>query len=114
MSRLAERIKDRSRSVEPRRVEVPELGDESGPLVVYMHPLTLADRSKVLPLVAKNDLSAIVKAILLSARDEDGGRVFDLEDEKAMLRSRDTGWILRMSNEIAGDLDFGAETLGES
>ena len=99
--------------MKPRQVEVPELGDESGPLVVYMHPLTLAQRSKLMPLISKNDMTSIAKMVVMSARDEDGNLVFDMVDEKEMARSKDTGWIIKLSQAVADDLVDGAEELGE-
>jgi len=113
MGILAQKIKERSRNVQPKRVEVPELGDDNGPLVVYLHPLTLQQRSKILPLAAKNDLTALAKTVALSARTEDGEAVFDLEDEKMMARSKDSGWIVRLAGMINDDLLEGSEPLGE-
>ena len=113
MGVLTKKILERSRSVEPKRVEVPELGEENEPLVVFMHPLTLAQRSKLMPLIEKNDMTFIVKAVVMSARDEDGNAVFDLVDEKSMARSKDTGWIVRLSSFVADDMADGAEDLGE-
>jgi hypothetical protein len=114
MGALLGKIKERSRGVTPKQIEVPELGDESGPLVVYMHPLTLAQRSKLMPLISKNDMTAIAKMVVMSARDEDGSPIFDMVDEKEMARSKDTGWIIRLSQAVADDLTDGAEELGEN
>jgi len=109
MGKFAEKIKERNRNIEPKRVEIPELET-----VVFMHPLTLQQRSKILPLAMQNDLTYIVKSVIISARDEQGKPVFDLEDEKAMMRSRDVDWIVRLSKYTGADLDDGSDELGES
>jgi len=114
MGVLLGKIKERSRDIKPKKIEVPELGDGTDPLVVYMHPLTLAQRSKLMPLISKNDMTAIAKMVVMAARDENGDAVFDLMDEKEMARSKDTGWIIRLSQAVADDLVDGAEELGEN
>ena len=114
MGALLKKIQERSLAVQPTKVEVPELGDETGPLVVFMHPLTLAQRSKLMPLIEANDLSFIPKSVVMSAKDEDGNPVFDLADEKAMVRSKDIGWINRLASSIKADLEDMAEAVGEN
>jgi len=114
MGVLAQKIKERNQNVSPKRVEVPELADEGeAPLVVYMHPLTLQQRSKIMPLAVKNDLGFLVKAVVMSARDANGKPVFDLEDEKYMMRTKDAGWIVRLAGYVNDGLIDGAEELGE-
>lgn len=95
MGKLATKIKSLNDSVKPIRHEIPELGEDGKPLVVYLHPLTVAQKSKIMPLVRKDDLSYVVKSVIMSARDEDGTPSFDLEDEKAMMRTKNDDWIAK-------------------
>lgn len=114
MGVLSEKIRLRNENLQPKKVEVPELSEDGeDPLVVYMHPLTLQQRSKLMPLAVKNDLAFLVKGVVMSARDANGKPVFDLEDEKAMMRTKDSGWILRLANYVNHSLVDASEELGE-
>ncbi len=117
MSKLKERIQAHSQGAKAVKHEIPELPDDEGkPLVVYLHPLTFKQRAELFPLIQKDDLTFAPKAVRMSARDENGDPVFDLSDEKAMIYSRSTEWVERLSNivlsTIGGDQD--TEDLGES
>lgn len=117
MGKIANIIKERNRSVKPRKVVVPELGTEGDPLEAYMHPLTLIERTEVHKLALENDLRSTTRAVRLSARDANGSKLFDVEDEEYLNRAKDPAIIaaiIRMGQAIASDLIDGSEELGEN
>jgi len=86
-----------------KRIEIPEWGDEEGPLVVYSEPFTLRDQGKIAT-VTKNQPESEVLAELLVMKliDEDGNKVFTVEDKAALRTSVDAQVVARVATEIMG------------
>ncbi|WP_116134340.1 hypothetical protein [Tropicimonas sp. IMCC34043] len=58
-------------------VEVPEWGDECGPLVIHFDPVTAAQAQAVTRRAAGSDAKATALAVILYSKDADGNPVFE-------------------------------------
>ena len=97
--RIAERQNDRRKSF-----EVPEWGEDGGPLVIFHDPWLMIDQEKLSRLHPKwmDTMSgkAFVEAIVMKSEDKDGQKIFGADDkpilmrEKASLISRVAGAIM--------------------
>jgi len=103
---MAERIIDRVRAhfdaKETRIIEVAEWGDEEHPLYIYVSPLTLAQKNRLYKLAKEDDLSMMVEALIMKARDKDGNSLFSREDKPELMRSCDPDILGRITNIILG------------
>ena len=83
-----------------RRIEVPEWGDERGPLVVYAEPLTLAERRRLFQRNKGDDVGLSVDLLIVKARDADGKPLFSLDDKQALLNGVDPAVVARVAADI--------------
>lgn len=67
-----------------RRIEMPEWGDESGPLVLYAYPLTVNDVLKLEGQYKSNSEQNVMQ-IIRQCVDEKGDPYFSLLDKPALL-----------------------------
>jgi len=105
MSQVLERAKAsfRARLSEVRCIEVPEWGDESGPLRIYVRPATLKERDAIYRHVSAGSLEALVETLIQRARDEEGKPIFRPVDRLELMRHVDPDVIARVVAEINGD-----------
>ena len=84
-----------------KRIEIPEWGDEDGPLVAYTAPFTLKDQGR-LQYITKNSAESDVLAELLIMKlvDENGDKLFTIEDKNALRSQVDASIVARIANEI--------------
>lgn len=103
MSVLGQRIAAASASIDARVMEIPEWGDDNGPLKLYYHPISGADISRVQrkhkDFLANPSMDAMVELIVIKAIDADGEKLFDLED-KAILSRQSAGTIATVFGSI--------------
>jgi len=86
-----------------RRIEIPEWGDDEGPLVVFSEPFTLRDQGKI-STITKNQPESEVLAELLVMKliDDQGNKVFTVEDKQALRTSVDAQVVACVANQIMG------------
>lgn len=97
-----ERAKAHFKSLTTKVIEVPEWGDETGPLMVYVEPFTLKDKSKLQSVsrASGSDVDALVELIVLKALDANGDKLFTIEDKPALRNMVDATVLERISTEI--------------
>ncbi len=95
----------------PRVIEVPEWGDESGPLRVHVWPANLKTRNKIYAYAKDGSLEALVESLILRARDEDKLPIFSPGDRELLMTRVDPEVIARVVQEINSDLDTGDEDI---
>lgn len=90
-----------------RVVEVPEWGDENGPLVIHATAFTMEEQRR-LRSRNKGDLddpSVLVDLLILKALDADGSKLFDLSDKPTLMRKADANVLARVAADITGAAD---------
>lgn len=83
-----------------RRIEVPEWGDEAGPLIVYADPLTLAERRRLFQRNKGDDVGLSVDLLIAKACDANGAKLFTLEDKHSLLNGVDPAVVVRVAAEM--------------
>ena len=103
MSVLGERIAAASASIDARMMEVPEWGDDKGPLKLYYHPVSGSDISRVQrkykDFLSNPSMDAMVELIIIKAIDANDEKMFGLED-KAILNRQPAGLIATVLGSI--------------
>ena len=98
-------------------VLVPEWGDESGPLVIYVHPMTMAEVNMMKKIASKkaSNIEQAANIIVVKAKDADGNRLFKLNDRDKLMQECDYKVVSRIAEEIE-EFYFGSfeETKGNS
>jgi len=83
-------------------IEVPEWGDEDQPLKIYSKPLTLAETSKLYKMSKEDDLTMMAYVLIYKALDENGDKLFSLEDKHALLNQVDREILVDVAQRIMG------------
>lgn len=83
-------------------IEVPEWGDEDQPLKIYSKPLTLAETSKLYKMSKEDDLTMMAYVLIYKALDENGDKLFSLEDKHALLNQVDREILVDIAQKIMG------------
>lgn len=101
MSKLGDLIRSNTASTR-NRFEVAEWGDEDQPLVIYSTPLLAGEFNKLQTkhpnFLTDMKMDALVDLIILKAEDENGEKLFDLEDKPTLRRQP----VVTISNVAAG------------
>lgn len=92
------------RLTDVREIQVPEWGDEGEPMVIFVGPSNLAQRSKLFKLAQANDMEAVAETLILRARDKDGLPLFKPSDRETLMTSCDPEVVGRIAKEINEDL----------
>ena len=88
-------------------IEVPEWGDDNGPLMIYATAFTM-DEQRRLRSKNKGDLddpSVLVDLLILKALDSEGNKLFDLADKPTLMRKADANVLARVATEVTGVAD---------
>lgn len=85
-----------------KTIEVPEWGDGKKPLLVYVTPLTMTQKSKIFKKAHESDASLFVDLLIMKAKDSEGNPLFTLADKPTLMRQADVDVIIRIGNEILG------------
>ncbi|QDP48585.1 MAG: hypothetical protein Unbinned4234contig1002_11 [Prokaryotic dsDNA virus sp.] len=93
-------------SIEVKKLEIEEWGDESGPLVIYAKPLTLNESQKLYKLSKNDDLALLAYALIHKALDEQGEHLFTLEDKNKLMNHTDVGLLTTIGTWIMGSEDI--------
>jgi hypothetical protein len=100
MSSPIERAKAHFKAQSVKTIEVPEWGEADKPLLIYVTPLTLAEKRKLFNGAKENDLGVLVDCIIMKAKDGSGANVFTLEHKRDLLNGVDPDIVARIANEI--------------
>ena len=104
-----ERAKAHFDSLDIKKISVPEWGDDDGnPLVIYSKPLTLQETSKLFRLSKEDDLTMMAYILIYKALDENGEKIFSLEDKNVLLNKVSREVLVRVASEMMGNYDVDA------
>lgn len=100
-SRVIQRATEHYKSKPLKRIEIPEWGDEDGPLVAFSSPFTLKDQARVRYIAEKHgDVDVLPELLIMKLVDEDGEKIFTIEDKNDLRNSVDGNIAARIANEI--------------
>lgn len=101
MDTVIDRARLHFRADERRQVVVPEWGDESGPLIVYFAPVTLADKAKLQARMRDESLQSMwAMTLIMKAQNKDGKSIFSLDDKRALMHSVSPEVVERVAGKI--------------
>ena len=86
---------------EIRTIEVPEWGNDDGPLVIYVEPFTLREQGRLHK--ASNgggDATVLADVLIMKCMDSEGTKMFTLDDKRALQTKVDAGVLARVASEI--------------
>jgi len=99
--KVIDRAKAHFDNLDIKKISVPEWGDDQGnPLVIYSKPLTLQETSKLYRMAKEDDMAMLAYVLIYKALDENGDKIFSLEDKNTLLNKVDRNILVRVSNEI--------------
>ena len=105
-SPIIERVKAHRESLGRKVIEVEEWPDDDGhPTIIYAQPITIAELRKWYKGISSDDISVLVDVIIGKAENEEGGRVFTLEDKQPLLRTAEYSVVSRVAGEILDHAD---------
>lgn len=96
MSVLTERIRQHFSGLSQRKIEVPEWGDESGPLVIYARRKNVERAAAIAS--APSTAESMVEALIHLAADKDGKALFDRKDRLDLLKEAASDVVVRVAN----------------
>ena len=104
-----ERAKAHFDNLDIKKISVPEWGDDDGnSLVIYSKPLTLQETSKLFRLSKEDDLTMMAYILIYKALDENGEKIFSLEDKNVLLNKVSREVLVRVASEMMGNYDVDA------
>lgn len=92
-------------SIDIRSMEVEEWADESGTFKIYAKPLTLQESSKLYRLSKNDDLALLAYALIHKALDENGDKLFTMDDKHKLMNSVDVAVLTKIGSWIMGTED---------
>mgnify|MGYP003132336292 FL=1 len=93
-------------SIDIRSMEVEEWADESGTFKIYAKPLTLQESSKLYRLSKNDDLALLAYALIHKALDENGDKLFTMDDKYKLMNSVDVAVLTKIGTWIMGTDDL--------
>lgn len=99
---VIENAKQHFQQKETKHIEVPEWGDENGPLVICAEPLTLNDKQRVYRKAKEGELLSLAYVLIWFAKDKDGENLFTIEHKHALLNAVDPDVLSGIANQIFG------------
>lgn len=86
----------------PRRIEVPEWGEDAEhPAVIYTTPFTLAEKQKLMEIGDREGyLSRLADALIMKATDDAGKKLFTIDHKHALRHKVDSDVLARVVNEM--------------
>lgn len=97
-----DRAKAHFKSLQIKTIEVPEWGDENGPLIVYVEPFTLKDKARLQAVtrLGNSEADTLVELLVMKCLDKEGGKIFTIEDKPVLRNMVDASILERVSTEI--------------
>lgn len=97
-----ERAKSHFAEQDVKVIEVAEWGEENKPLKIYAKPLTLAETSKLYKMSKNDDLTMMAYVLIYKALDENGDKLFTLDDKGSLLNNVDQEILVKVATQIMG------------
>tara|TARA_R110000737_G_scaffold236520_2_gene248932 strand:- start:1694 stop:2053 length:360 start_codon:yes stop_codon:yes gene_type:complete len=85
---------------EVRTIEVPEWGDDNGPLLIYVEPFTLREQGRLHKSSSDGDATVLAEVLIMKCMDAEGNKMFDLGDKRALQTKVDAGVLARVATDI--------------
>tara|TARA_Y100000361_G_scaffold148367_1_gene161087 strand:+ start:73 stop:411 length:339 start_codon:yes stop_codon:yes gene_type:complete len=102
MSKVIDNVVAHFDSQDTFSFEVPEWGDDNGPLVIYVKPLTLQESKKLYAMSNNVDLEVMVYSIITKALDSQGNNLFTIADKDKLMNHADVTVLAEVSAKILG------------
>lgn len=99
-------VREHFASLGTKRIEVPEWK-----LVVYSTPVTLAEKNKLYRKSRENDMELLVDILVMKASNENGEKLFSMDNKITLLNKADSNVVARVANAILSDEAPSAEEL---
>ena len=94
--KLIERAKSHFESLGVQSIEVEEWADEAGkPSIIYWNPITLAEKNKLSNNL--NDVSILADIVIMKAIDQDGKKLFTIEDKISIMNKVDSDVLSKVA-----------------
>ena len=103
---VIDRVKEHFENQGVKKIEVAEWGEEGKSLIIYSKPFTLAEKRNLFKGARQDDLGVLVDAIVLKARDNEGNKIFKLDDKKTLLNNADPDVIARVATEMLNTVPY--------
>jgi hypothetical protein len=97
-----ERAKAHFAEQDVKVIEVAEWGEDDKPLKIYSKPLTLAETSKLYKMSKEDDLTMMAYVLIYKALDDNGDKLFGLDDKNALLHHVDREILVDTATKIMG------------
>ena len=91
-------VREHFNSLGTKRIEVPEWK-----LVVYSTPMTLGEKNKLYRKSRENDMELLVDILILKACNEQGEKMFNIDNRLVLLNKADSNVVARVANAILSD-----------
>jgi len=95
---VIDRIKAHFAGLKPEFIEVPEWGDENGPLVIYARRRSLEITSAIGNAMDKGSGHGIVETLIQLAVDQDGNKLFKPADRLELMKCAEKDVAQRVAN----------------
>jgi len=79
------------------KIEVPEWGDDNGPLIIYSDYYTIKDDQAVKRFMKDDDPHGFVEIVVRKAMDSDGNKLFNLDDKPKLARKGESHVLKRIA-----------------
>jgi hypothetical protein len=103
--KIIDRIRAHFNAKEIKIIEVAEWGDGANPLYIHCSPLTLAQKNRLYKMAKEDDLSLMVEALIMKAKDADGNCLFSRADKPDLMRNCDPDVLIRVATNIMDSVD---------
>jgi hypothetical protein len=103
---VIDRVKDHFENQGVKKIEVAEWGEEGKPLIIYSKPFTLAEKRNLFKGARNDDLAVLVDAIVLKAIDDQGNKIFKLDDKKTLLNNADPDIVATVATQMLNTVSF--------
>jgi hypothetical protein len=97
-----ERAKAHFAEQDVKVIVVFEGGEDDKPLKIYSKPLTLAETSKLYKMSKEDDLTMMAYVLIYKALDENGDKLFTLDDKSSLLNNVDQEILVSVATQIMG------------
>jgi hypothetical protein len=88
-------VREHFNSLGNKRIEVPEWK-----LVIYASPMTLSEKNRVYKKSVASDMDLLVDILIMKATDENGKKLFTIDNRLTLLNKADSNVVSRVANEI--------------
>jgi len=110
---ITNRIIEHYNSLAKLVIHVPEWGENDQPLEVHVSPVTMAEMGTIQRLTKKNatNFDYAVTLLFLKAKDQNGNRLFKVEDKDTLLNQADYRVVFRVAEKIQEHFFSDGETI---